>query len=74
MNNKPNNIIPEKLGKGIYRGIYVEIAKEKNCTPENVRAAIWKYHNHNMIQLALQKMAERKNTANKFNEMLTQIN
>ena len=62
--------IPKKLGRGIYRGIYKEIAIEEGCTPENVSQAVWRRNNPRMIQLVLNKMAERKKIMTEFQKAL----
>ena len=62
MNKKANNQILE-IGKGLYRGIFVEIAKEQGVTPEAVRQG-FKRTSPKYVRLVLEKIRSRKEIAN----------
>lgn len=60
------NELQKKLGKGIYRGIYTEVAREQGCTSQNVRQCVWVHPKPAMVKLVLAKMQERTEIMKKF--------
>lgn len=56
---KKNNI-SKRLKERPYRGIISEIAKEENLTRQAIWAAINKYENVRIIQIAINKMEARR--------------
>lgn len=58
----------KKIGRGIYRGIYTEIARELGCTPQNVMRQVWDHNNAEMLKRVTAKIRERQAILDEFNQ------